>query len=645
MTDGLKDNHRNAIIDILSANKRIERVVLFGSRTMGTYTMTSDVDLVLYGDHLTLTDQAHLADALDKLTVPQRVDLVLHNVIDNDELCKHIERHGIEWYRRQRNMGLNEAIDITDDQRKVVCTLIERHLPNTTAWVYGSRVKWTARPQSDLDMVVFTTPEQNSQVFGLREAFEESNLPFRVDLFVWDDVPERFRKHIKQDYVVFSDNANDDPVGRNWLYHPQFPRHWKRKQLYAMAQWVNGLAFREIQFSATGKPVIKIAEIKGGISGQTKFTQQAFDESVRVRFGDMLFSWSGQPETSIDAFWWRGPEGWLNQHVFRVTPINGVDSTFFFFLLRYLKPNFVAIARNKQTTGLGHVTKRDLENIEAALPDLSEQRAIAHILGTLDDKIELNRRMNETLEEMAQALFKSWFVDFDPVRAKMEGRDTGLPPDVADLFPDRLVESELGEIPEGWEVRPLANCFNLTMGQSPPGSTYNDDGDGLPFFQGCSDFGFRYPENRRFCTAPTRIAHSDDTLVSVRAPVGEINMAWEKCCIGRGVAALRHKSGSSSFTYYATQVLQPQLRQYEETGTVFGSINRKQFETLPVLAPKAELLDCFETYMLPLEQRIRVNVSESRTLAVLRDALLPKLVSGELRVVESMGREGLYHYS
>ena len=121
---------------------------------------------------------------------------------------------------------------------------------------------------------------------------------------------------------------------------------------------------------------------------------------------------------------------------------------------------------NKQTTGLGHVTKRDLENIEAALPDLSEQHAIAHILGTLDDKIELNRRMNETLEEMARALFKSWFVDFDPVRAKMEGRDTGLPPDVAALFPDRLVGSELGEIPEGGEVKTLGELIETSLWQS-----------------------------------------------------------------------------------------------------------------------------------------------------------------------------------
>ena len=124
---------------------------------------------------------------------------------------------------------------------------------------------------------------------------------------------------------------------------------------------MNGLAFRNIQFSHTGKPVIKIAEIKDGISGQTKFTQQSFDESVRVRPGDLLFSWSGQPESSIDAFWWHGPEGWLNQHVFRVTPAKDLDATFFFYLLRYLRPNFIGIARNKQTTGLGHITKGDLE--------------------------------------------------------------------------------------------------------------------------------------------------------------------------------------------------------------------------------------------------------------------------------------------
>ena len=138
--------------------------------------------------------------------------------------------------------------------------------------------------------------------------------------------------------------------------------------------------------------------------------------------------------------------------------------------------------------------------------------------------------MNETLEATARAIFKSWFVDFDPVRAKAEGGDPGLPDDVAALFPDSFEDSELGEIPMGWNPSNIGLAeFDLTMGQSPPGETYNETGNGLPFFQGRRDFGFRYPSNRVYCAAPQRLADHGDTLVSVRAPVGDVNMAMERC--------------------------------------------------------------------------------------------------------------------
>ena len=566
-------------------------------------------------------------------------------------------------------MGIDPAIDITTEQRKTVLSLLEKHLPNTTVWVYGSRVKWTAHPQSDLDMVVFATPEQNSQVFDLREALEESNLPFRVDLFVWDDVPERFRKHIKQDYVVFSDNADVDLAGKNWLYHPQLPRHWKRKSLYAMAQWVNGLAFREIQFSTTGKPVIKIAEIKGGISGQTKFTQQTFDESVRICSGDLLFSWSGQPETSIDAFWWRGPEGWLNQHVFRVTPINGVDSTFFFYLLRYLKPNFVAIARNKQTTGLGHVTKRDLENIEAALPDLSEQRAIADILGTLDDKIELNRRMNETLEEMARALFKSWFVDFLPVRAKQRARtQTGDPvrakaalttpaaeasdwtverarayldsmdKSVVDLFPDRLVESELGEIPEGWEVKALGALAEL----NPPEPMKR--GALAPYLDMAAlPTAGSSPEKAvlREFKSGTRFRNGDTLLARITPCLENGKTAFvqslETDVVGWGstefIVLRAVPPVAPEYTYLLAR--DAGLRDHaiqSMTGT--SGRQRVQVDALaPYLlpSPTTETWNGFSELVSPLFAQIELNRKESLALTVQRDTLLPRLISGEVR--------------
>ena len=251
----------------------------------------------------------------------------------------------------------------------------------------------------------------------------------------------------------------------------------------------------------------------------------------------------------------------------------------------------------------------------------------------------LMARITPCLEngKMARALFKAWFVDFEPVRAKIEGRWhrgkslPGMPAELYDLFPDRFVDSELGAVPEGWEVGTVGGCFNLTMGQSPPDSTYNDDGEGMPFFQGSADFGFRYPDNRRYCTAPNRIAEPDDTLVSVRAPVGTINRAWEKCCIGRGLATLRHKSGCRSFTYYAVNELQREIAQYEHTGTVFGAINKQQFETLLTLEPPAKVIDAFHAFVQNWDERIRLNTAENHNLADLRDTLLPKLISGEVR--------------
>lgn len=270
------------------------------------------------------------------------------------------------------------------------------------------------------------------------------------------------------------------------------------------------------------------------------------------------------------------------------------------------------------------------------IPPLAEQKAIAAVLGALDDKIELNRRMNATLEAMARALFQSWFVDFDPVRAKLDGRQPmGLDPATAALFPEHLEDSPLGHIPKDWKAGTVVEGFNLTMGQSPPGNTYNEDSNGLPFYQGRTDFGFRFPKRRIYCTAPTRYAKPGDTLVSVRAPVGDINMANEECCIGRGVAAVRHKSGSTSFTYHSMANLYPDFARFEAEGTVFGSINKDSFEKLRFIIPPDDIVAAYERKAAPLDEQIRTLDYQSRTLATLRDTLLPKLLSGDLRCFNS----------
>ncbi len=496
-------------------------------------------------------------------------------------------------------MGLNRDCDIDAAQRKTVLALLERHLPNTAAWAYGSRAQWTARPQSDLDMVVFATPEQNGRVSHLREAFEESNLPFRVDLFVWDAVPEKFRKQIEAEHVVLVDGR------KKGLEH-----EWREVILGDVIELKRGYDLPQRKRMPGAVPIVS----SSGITDHHSEGKVQGPGVVTGRYGTL-----GRVFFIPDNFW---P---LNTTLY-VRDFKGNDPRFISYFLQEL--NFFAYSDKAAVPGLN---RNHLHQAVVRIPeDVNEQRAIARILGALDDKIELNRRMNETLEAMTRALFRSWFVDFDPVRAKMAGRDPNLPKPLADLFPDRLVNSELGAIPEGWEAKTLGECFNLTMGQSPPGSTYNERKDGLPFFQGRTDFGFRFPENRKFCSAPTRIAQLGDTLVSVRAPVGDINMAWEQCCIGRGVAALRHKSASISFTYYSVWAVQEKISTYEHTGTVFGAINRKQFEALQVLEPRPELIEAFDARVGPMDIRIKGNTSEIRILTDLRDRLLPKLLSGRL---------------
>jgi type I restriction enzyme S subunit len=272
------------------------------------------------------------------------------------------------------------------------------------------------------------------------------------------------------------------------------------------------------------------------------------------------------------------------------------------------------------------------------LPPLPEQRDIARILGALDDKIELNQRMNHTLEAMAQVLFKSWFVDFDPVTTKSEGRiPFGMSAEIAALFPGEFIDSELEAIPMGWKIGIIDEVFNLIMGQSPPGETYNEIGEGIAFYQGRTDFGSRFPKPRIYCTAPTRFANPGDTLVSVRAPVGDINMAIEKCCIGRGLASIRHKSGSQSYTYYAMHFLRDDFDVFEGEGTLFGSISSTGFRNIKIVVPPPKVIAEFERRISPLSQAIENNERQNVTLASIRDALLPRLLSGEIRIKPKNG--------
>jgi type I restriction enzyme S subunit len=281
-------------------------------------------------------------------------------------------------------------------------------------------------------------------------------------------------------------------------------------------------------------------------------------------------------------------------------------------------------------TAIPHISPDQIRAFRFRLPPYDVQQEVVRVLGVIDDKIENNRRICETLEAMARALFKSWFVEYDPVHAKAAGRrPAGMDAATADLFPDSFATDG---VPVGWRRVPLAQLATVIMGQSPPGGTYNGVGEGLPFYQGSTDFGFRVPRRRVFCAAPTRVAERDDTLVSVRAPVGDINRAAERCAIGRGVAAVRRSDGNASYCYYSVSALGSQFRKYDGEGTVFGSISGESLRSLVVLDASPEAVGIFEHLVSPLDARIATNIEETRVLAAQRDALLPKLLSGELSV-------------
>ena len=432
-----------------------------------------------------------------------------------------------------------------------------------------------------------------------------------------------------------------DPAGSSsapsWHYHPRFPKHWQRRSLLSLAHWVNGLAFRNIQFSpaaAGGKPVIKIAEIKGGISAQTRFTTQTFDDAVRVRAGDLLFSWSGQPETSIDAYRWRGPEGWLNQHVFRVTPVD-VDTAFFHYLLRYLNPHFVAIAKNKQTTGLGHVTRRDLETMRVAVPPLSEQRAIGHVLGSLDDKIDLNRRMNETLEAMVRALFTSWFVDFEPVRAKMAGRDTGMQEPIYDLFPERIVGIGNRQVPEGWRRGTVHDVASLnpeswSAKRRPTELSYVD----------LANTKWGYLENvatMPWEEAPSRarrvLRKRDTIMATVRPGNGAFALVDEDGLTGStGFAVLRPREAADRALVWCAVTSAANLARLSllADGSAYPAVRPAVVAATPVALADFAIRASFSSLVDPLLDKIEASKRESRHLRGLRDQLLPRFFTGKL---------------
>ena len=338
-------------------------------------------------------------------------------------------------------------------------------------------------------------------------------------------------------------------------------------------------------------------------------------------------------------------EYWPHNTCLYVTDFLGNDPRFTFYFLGSLD-----LASYNSGSAQPSLNRNFIYTKPITTPPSKEQRAIAHILGTLDDKIELNRRTNETLEAMARALFKAWFVDFEPVRAKQEGRWQrgqplpGLPAHLYDLFPERLVESELGEIPEGWKVGSFSDAVEIIGGGTPKTSVNEYWGGDIPWFSvvdtpAPSDV-FVVQTEKSITQAglngsSARLITKGTTIISARGTVGNLAIAGCGMTFNQSCYALRGKNGSGNyFVLLSAQRMVEQLKAMAH-GSVFSTITRQTFEAVRAVLPPENVLQQFEKNAAILLDPVLGNVNESRTLAQLRDTLLPKLISGELRVADT----------
>lgn len=283
----------------------------------------------------------------------------------------------------------------------------------------------------------------------------------------------------------------------------------------------------------------------------------------------------------------------LNTTLF-VEDFHGNDAKFIYYFLKTLE-----WSKFTSASAVPGINRNTVHKEIVSLPDIETQRRIASTLSMFDEKIKINTEINDNLQQQAMSLYAEMFLN-----------------------------SSDSNVTSGT----LSDIAVITMGQSPSGSSYNEDGVGEVFYQGRAEFGFRFPKRRLFTTEPKRMAEAGDVLLSVRAPVGDLNIAYERCCIGRGLGAIHSKTGHSSFVLYTMFALRSQLDIFNGEGTVFGSINRDALNAIPIDIPPVTEIDQFEVVAHPIDELIRANYEENCRLEAIRDSLLPKLMSGEIDI-------------
>ncbi len=501
-------------------------------------------------------------------------------------------------------------IDLNPNDWSEVKRVLDAYVPEYDVWVFGSRATWTAKAYSDLDLAIITdTRLPLTTIADLKTAFDESDLSLKVDIVDWAVTSETFRQVIKKTAVVVqtgmknrvSDNAK-----------------WRQITLGDVLLFSNGKTSPE-RMDGGVNPVYG----SNGIIGYADETNAEPDAIVIGRVG-----------TYCGSLYLSKNKCWVTDNAIKASAKKGNDARFLYYLLTTLDLNYW-----RAGSGQPLLNQTILSAIPTSIPDLETQKIIAHILGTLDDKIELNRRMNETLEAMARALFKSWFVDFEPVRAKAEGRDTGLPKEIADLFPDSFEDSELGEVPKGWRVASLGDVacnisrpFNFRQVTD---VVFINTGDVLEgeFLHSNRSSHKGLPGQAKKAIQPDDILFSEIRPANKRYAYVDFNAS--DYVVSTKFMVIKASSEILPRLLYRILIRDETLSEFqvqaESRSGTFPQITFDSIGYLPITLPPMKVQEEFQCAVRDIDARIKLNNDESRTLAALRDALLPKLLSGEIK--------------
>ncbi len=535
-------------------------------------------------------------------------------------------------------------LDLRADYLQIVRDILQKHTPQYAVWAFGSRAKWTAKQYSDLDLAVITDkPLALSVSAALADDFTESDLPFKVDVVDWATTSASFREIIKRDMVVVQEGVKKQGCGMSFKAGSFQIEELIRAGLLEIG---DGYRAKNSELSKAGIPFARAANINDGF----KFDAADFfplDSLPRAgnkvsRPGDVVFTSKGtvgrfalvgtgtqQFVYSPQLCFWRSldqdkllPEYlyyWMNSVEF----LNQID---------YLKG---------QTDMADYVSLRDQRKITATIPDTAIQRGIVDVLKPIDDRIALLRETNATLEAIAQALFKSWFVDFDPVHAKQQGIDSpqggrrglygpdgptttlpeGLDEATAALFPDSFEESALGLVPKGWRVGTLQDLLVLQRGFDLPAS--DRISGAYPLIAASGPSG---SHNIPKAKGPGVVTGRSGVLGRVFL---ELEDHWPLN------TTLWVKEFRAATPCYAFELLSNLDLASFNAGSAVPTLNRNHVHSLKCLIPVPDCVKTYEAIAIGLHKRARANQQQAQTLATLRDTLLPRLISGQLRLPEA----------